>query len=71
MRIVDDLRTHVEVRIHDNKIGIQEKSRMKERLKTITIEEVKKEELPEKFDLIRKDRERAQRIKTMMSMSPE
>ena len=69
MRIVDDLRNHVEVRIQDNKIGYQEKSRI-QRVKTVTIEEVKNEEVPEKLNLIQKDRERAKRIKTMMNMSP-
>jgi hypothetical protein len=43
MRMLEDVRSHVEVRVQDNKIGKQEKKREKERLKTLTVAEVKNE----------------------------
>ena len=72
MKVVDDLRTHVEVRIQDNKIGLQEKSRIKERMKTVTVGDVKEDNLMSKLDLLKNSKDkRGKRLKTVIDLSPK
>ena len=52
MRVVEDLTGHVEVRLHNSIVGLQNKKKFIERLKTMTIEEIRREDARTKMEII-------------------
>lgn len=52
LRVVEDLTGHVEVRLHNSIVGLQNKKKFIEKLKTMTVEEIRREEAKSKIEII-------------------
>lgn len=52
MRVVEDLTGHVEVRLHNSIVSLQSRKKFIDRLKTMTVEEIRREDAKTKIEII-------------------
>lgn len=52
MRVVEDLTGHVEVRLQNSIVSLQSRKKFIDRLKTMTVEEIRREDAKTKIEII-------------------